>query len=119
LLLIGLASFGAIVALVAITQPMPEEISLVSTIAGFLGLTVFALLIYAAMLAVVEAVRYVRSAAEEAREIRRKQAAIMQAELDDFISRVTAGTVPDETASVTGVVLRQNERCCAYARNVQ
>jgi hypothetical protein len=119
LVFIGVVSFAAIIGLVATAQPKPKEISLVTTIAVFFGVTVFALMIYATLLAAFEAMRYARRAGEEARETKRKQAAVIQAELDDFISRIGAGTLPDETANVSGVVLRPNERCCAYARSVQ
>lgn len=90
-----------------------------TALAQFFAVIIFTLGAYGIVLAGVSIVRYTRRVQAEATAARKAHAVAIQSEFDQFSARVGEGKFPDVTSYVTGVVLRPNERCCVFVRNVQ
>jgi uncharacterized membrane protein len=115
LLLIGSVSLLAVVAIVAMAPLKDRTLTFWSGLLDFFLVTVMSLALYAGIVAFAGIVLGVKMRAAERREAEQAEAAAIQSELDAFVARVSAGSLPDETQNVTGVVLSPNERRCAYA----
>ena len=118
LLVIGSVSLLATIVILATAPLKDRTLTFWSALLDFFLVTVMSLTLYAGIAAVAAIVRGMKTRATERREADQAEAAAIQSELDGFAARVSAGNLPDETHNVAGVVLKPNERCCAYARNV-
>jgi hypothetical protein len=118
LLLIGSVSLLAMIVILATAPLKDRTLTFWSALLDFFLVTVISLALYVGIVAVAGIMRDMKTRAADRREAEQAEAAAIQSELDGFVARVSAGNLPDETHNVTGVVLKPNERCCAYARNV-